>query len=56
MPVDFDGLEMELTFVVPGPFTLTRARSPDVPPRERESLYLETHGSAATFTTRFTPR
>lgn len=40
---------------VPGPFRLTHAFTPDVPPRQRESLYVESWGREATFTTTWRP-
>jgi len=32
---DFGGRPVEITLAVPGPFTPTHGRSPDVPPSER---------------------
>lgn len=51
----FGERRLELTLSAPGRFTLTHGRSPDVPPRERESLYLETKGTETRFTTTFAP-
>jgi hypothetical protein len=34
---------------------LWHANTPDVPPRRRESFYIETVGTSATFTTTFEP-
>lgn len=41
----------QVTLETPGPFTLTHASTPDVPPRRREGLYLETTGTKAVFKT-----
>jgi hypothetical protein len=46
---------LRVTIQCPGEFTLWHASTPDVPPKRRESLYLETSGKTATFTTTFTP-
>ncbi len=51
----FGTRRLELTLSAPGRFTLTHASTPDVPPHRRESLYLETTGTAAEFTTTFAP-
>lgn len=46
---------VKVTLATAGLFQITHASSPDVPPRRRESLYLEVTGTAAEFTTTFTP-
>ena len=48
---------MRVAFTVPGDFVVWHASSPDVPPKQRESFYLELTRSAekATFTTTFAP-
>ena len=53
--VDLDGRAVRLALQVPGAFTVTHAVTPDVPPRRRESLYLETTGTEAVFVTTFEP-
>lgn len=52
-----DGVVMRVTLTAPGEFTLSHGSSPDVPPRRRESVYLELVAPAdrATFTTTFAP-
>jgi oligo-alginate lyase len=47
---------LRVKITCPGEFTLWHASTPDIPPKRRESLYLETLGTAATFTTTFAPR
>ena len=54
--IDYGDLVMEVTLECPGAFKLWHASSPDVPPRRRESFFLETHGTAATFVTTFHPK
>jgi hypothetical protein len=52
--VDYgNGVVMRITLTAPGEFTLSHGSSPDVPPRRRESFYLElnTPSTEATFTT-----
>lgn len=49
----FDAHRVEVRVSVPGRFAVTHARTPDVPPRWRESLYVETMGTEAVFTTVF---
>ena len=56
LPLTFGTRTIDLALAVPGRFTVTHGGSPDVPPRRRESLYLETTGTEATFSTTFTPR
>lgn len=53
--VTFGAHRVGLTLSVPGRFTVTHARTPDVPPRQRESLYVETHGTETEFITVFAP-
>ncbi len=47
---------LDLTLAAPGPFQVTHGVTPDVPPRHRESLYVETNGRETTFTTTWVPR
>jgi oligo-alginate lyase len=51
------GLTLHVVITAPGEFTLWHGSSPDVPPKRRESLYLELAQAAtkATFTTTLTP-
>ena len=51
IPVLFGGKMMRVTISTAGAFTLTTGTSPDVPPAVRDSLYVETNGSRAEFTT-----
>lgn len=51
----FGGRRIGITLSVPGRFTVTQARTPDVPPRQRESLYVETEGTETEFITVFAP-
>jgi hypothetical protein len=51
--VDYGTVLMHVTLSVPGDFKLWHALSPDSPPKKRESFYLETQGTSATFTTTF---
>jgi len=53
--VRYPELVMRVTFELPGSFTLTSATSPDTPPARRDTLYLETSASTATFKTTFEP-
>lgn len=53
--MELDGRALDVTFQLPGPFTVTHATTPDVPPRHRESFYLETTGTAAVFLTTLEP-
>jgi hypothetical protein len=53
LEVVYGSLVLKVTINCPGEFTLWHASTPDVPPDRRESLYLETTGKAATFTTTF---
>lgn len=52
------GVVMHVTVTAPGEFKLWHGSSPDVPPKRRESFYLElvAPASSATFTTTFSPR
>lgn len=54
-PVTFGSRSLAITLATPGRFTVTHAVTPDVPPRTRESFYLETTGTEAEFITTFTP-
>ena len=53
--VSYGKLVLRVTINCPGEFTLWHASTPDVAPKRRESLYLETTGTAATFVTTFAP-
>ncbi|HZP59230.1 MAG TPA: heparinase [Opitutaceae bacterium] len=53
--VDYGTLVLHVTLAVPGEFKLWHADSPDVAPARRDSFYLETDGTKATFTTTFAP-
>jgi hypothetical protein len=53
--VAYGKLVLRVTIDCPGEFTLWHASTPDVPPKRRESFYLETTGTAATFITTFAP-
>lgn len=55
--VAYRGLVMRVTITAPGEFKLWHGSTPDVPPRRRESLYLELTAPAreAVFVTTFTP-
>jgi hypothetical protein len=53
--VDYAGTVLRLTIAGPGEFRVWHADTPDSPPHRRESLYLETPGTAATFTTTWAP-
>jgi oligo-alginate lyase len=45
----------KITVLCDGEFSIWHASSPDVPPTKRQSVYIETVGRSATFTTVFTP-
>jgi hypothetical protein len=53
--VDFGAVTLRVTIATPGPFTVWHASTPDTPPDRREGFYVETQGTAATFTTTFEP-
>ena len=53
--VDYGTQRIRVTVATPGDFKLWHANTPDVPPRRRESFYVETTGTSATFTTTFEP-
>ncbi|HTQ31636.1 MAG TPA: heparinase II/III family protein [Opitutaceae bacterium] len=53
--VDYGKLVLHVTLAVPGEFRLWHADTPDVVPARRESFYLETTGTSATFTSTFAP-
>ena len=58
LDVDYgNGVVMRVPLTAPGEFRLWRGSAPDVPPRRRESLYLElvTPAEGATFTTTMAP-
>ena len=50
------GVRLEVLIETAGPFTVTFGRSPDMPPGERESFYVEKMGTRAEFRTTFVPR
>jgi hypothetical protein len=52
--VNYGGLVVHVTLATPGEFKVWHASTPDSPPRRRESFYLETSGTRATFTTTYT--
>lgn len=54
--VSYGQLVMRVTIALPGAFRIWHGVTPDSPPRLRESLYIETTGTAATFTTTFAPK
>jgi hypothetical protein len=47
--------DMRVSISTPGTFTVTHAITPDMPPRHREALYIETTRPQATFTTVIEP-
>jgi hypothetical protein len=53
--VAYDKVLLHLTVEVPGDFRIWHGSTPDTPPRRRETLYVETTGTAATFVTRYQP-
>lgn len=53
--VAYGAVVMRVTIATPGDFKLWHASTPDVPPKRRESFYVETTGTSATFTTTFGP-
>lgn len=55
IPVRFGARTLDVVIECAGEFRLWHGDTPDVPPRRRETLYLETRGTAATFTTRISP-
>ncbi|MES2461862.1 MAG: heparinase II/III family protein, partial [Armatimonadota bacterium] len=50
-----DGRKMQLTFTLPGAFTVTHALAPDAPPKRRETFYVRVPGEKAVFKTTITP-
>lgn len=56
LEVDYGHLKMRVTIACPGQLTVWHATTPDVPPKQRESLYIETEGRAAVFKTTFSPQ
>ncbi len=54
--VTYGSVVMHVSIATPGEFKLWHASTPDVPPKRRESFYVETTGTSATFTTTFAPR
>lgn len=54
--VAYGSVVMHVSIATPGEFKLWHASTPDVPPKRRESFYIETTGTSATFTTTFAPR
>jgi hypothetical protein len=55
LPVHFKDRDMKVTISAKAPLKLTIGRSPDVPPEHRDSIYVETTGTTATFTTIIEP-
>lgn len=55
IPVRFGDRTLVLEIECPGDFHLWHGDTPDVPPRRRETLFLETRGATANFTTRILP-
>ena len=53
--VSYGDKVLRVSIATPGPFTVWHGSSPDVPPRRRESFYVETISHSATFTTTFAP-
>jgi len=51
--VAYGSVIMHFSIATPGEFKLWHASTPDVPPKRRESFYVETTGTSATFTTTF---
>ena len=51
-----DGRKMKITFVVPGPFSVTHAFAPDSPPQMRETFYLRVKGKKVIFKTFIAPQ
>jgi hypothetical protein len=47
---------LHVTIACPGDFQIWRGNTPDAPPARRESLYVETEGTKAVFTTTLAPR
>jgi hypothetical protein len=54
--VSYGKLVMRVRIACPGEFKIWHAVTPDVPPRQRESFYLETIGTRVEFTTTFAPK
>jgi len=54
--VEYPGFRLRLKIHGSLPFRIWQATSPDRPPDERTSLYLETEGKEVTFTTGFAPQ
>lgn len=58
LEVETGGVRHQVTLTAPGSFRVWRGDSPDVPPKRRQSLYLELDDAAvaqATFVTQFAP-
>ncbi len=53
--VRYPGKTMRVSFSLPGTLTVSHGRSPDTPPRKRDSLYVETSGQSVTFQTVIEP-
>lgn len=51
-----EGVTLEVTIEVDGPFSITLGRSPDMPPGVRDSIYVEKEGSSAEFRIRLTEK
>jgi len=55
LTIRYGSQTMKLTLKVQGSYRLTHAVTPDVPPKMRDSLYIEQDGTQATFTTIWEP-
>ncbi|HEY8993964.1 MAG TPA: heparinase II/III family protein [Lacunisphaera sp.] len=53
--VDYGQTVLHVTIECPGDFRIWHGDTPDSPPRRRESLYVETSGTKAVFTTTYAP-
>jgi hypothetical protein len=56
LDVSIGGKPFQVTLAVKGPFTLLHGSTPDAPPNKRQTLYIETSGTTAVFTTKIAPR
>lgn len=53
--VKYGDVRLQVTLQLSGPFTIWHASVPDMPPKRREVLFIETTGPKAVFTTTFAP-
>lgn len=51
-----EGRKFLIRVTGPGPLRVVHATVPDAPPRQREAVYVEANGTAATFLTQWIPR